>query len=180
MAQFILRDLDWRFWNRVSTRAKMHGWPVQKLVIQLLEDWVEGRVSTSVAAPLPAADLSKGYVTLQFTCPKCNKAMEVDCGVSKGLSMMEFQTVECPLCHQITERALPGPQLDVRAAGPAGRRTKFEVGDRVHGKDTAPASFRGRVGQVVGVGPNPSEYQVHFDDGPIEHVNSWWFAKTTA
>lgn len=56
-----------------------------------------------------------------------------------------------------------------------GRKAKFLVGDRVVGKESAPASFRGRIGTVVERGPGKSEYGIKFDDtGQVEHVESSW------
>ena len=63
--------------------------------------------------------------------------------------------------------------------GPKGKR-KFAVGDRVRGKDNAPASFRHRVGTVVEIGPGPSEYGVKFNDTlKTEYVQSYWMELDT-
>lgn len=56
-------------------------------------------------------------------------------------------------------------------------RTKFQVGDRVVGKESGPASFRGRTGTVRQIGPGAAEYGVQFDDGPLEYVSPSWMDK---
>src|SRR5437868_8174824 len=58
-------------------------------------------------------------------------------------------------------------------------RFKFNVGDRVIGRDSAPAWVRERQGTVQQIGPGPSEYVVRFDDGPTEPVQSSWVDKFT-
>jgi hypothetical protein len=55
-----------------------------------------------------------------------------------------------------------------------GRRPRFQIGDRVVGREEGPASFRGRTGEVIARGPTSGEYQVRFDDGRTEHVMSSW------
>lgn len=55
-----------------------------------------------------------------------------------------------------------------------GRKPKFNLGDRVAGKESAPASFRRRAGTVIERGPGKGEYGVKFDDGVIEYVESSW------
>ena len=63
----------------------------------------------------------------------------------------------------------------VEADTGAGRKRNFTVGDRVRGRDDAPASFRHRVGTVVGIGPGPSDCSVTFDDNlHTEYVQSKW------
>lgn len=54
---------------------------------------------------------------------------------------------------------------------------KFNLGDRTIGKESGPGRFRGKQGTVVELGPGKSEYGVKFDDGPTEHVNSWWIER---
>lgn len=61
-----------------------------------------------------------------------------------------------------------------------GRKPKFTVGDRVIGKESAPASFRGKVGTVIERGPGKAEYGVKFDDGPTEYVESSWMESLRA
>jgi hypothetical protein len=52
-------------------------------------------------------------------------------------------------------------------------KLKFNMGDSVVGNDKK-ASFRDRMGTVIGYEPHTHEYIVHFDDGKIEHVNPAW------
>jgi len=62
----------------------------------------------------------------------------------------------------------------------AERKRKFAVGDRVRGRDEAPASFRHRVGTVVEIGPGASECSVTFDDNlHTEYVQSNWMELDT-
>ena len=58
-----------------------------------------------------------------------------------------------------------------------GRKPKFNLGDRVIGKESGPNSFRGRVGIVVERGPGKSEYGVKFDDGSTQYVMSSWMER---
>lgn len=57
-----------------------------------------------------------------------------------------------------------------------GRRRKFSNGDRVRGKETAPAEFRDRIGTIVEYGPGKAEYTVRFDDDPntVTYLQSPW------
>jgi hypothetical protein len=51
---------------------------------------------------------------------------------------------------------------------------KFQEGDRVKGKEEAPASFRDRMGQVVGY-QSRGDYAVLFDDTSVkEYVDATW------
>ena len=55
-------------------------------------------------------------------------------------------------------------------------RRKFANGDRVRGKETAPADFRGRTGTIVEYGPGKAEYTVRLDDDPstVTYLQSYW------
>ncbi|HET6844121.1 MAG TPA: hypothetical protein VFK06_20945 [Candidatus Angelobacter sp.] len=54
---------------------------------------------------------------------------------------------------------------------------KFQINDRVKGKEEAPASFRERTGIIVDF-KGKGEYGVRFDDATevTEYVNSNWIA----
>lgn len=118
MANFQLRDIDDKTWQRIATRAQLEGWPLRELIVTLLEDYQAGRVGPSKNAPMSAAAMRKDYVViLKFTCPKCNKSMEVDCAYRQHPPQLNFYAVDCPHCHQITERALPGDIVDVFKSG---------------------------------------------------------------
>jgi hypothetical protein len=54
---------------------------------------------------------------------------------------------------------------------------KFQMGDRVVGKDEGRASFRERTGTIVDF-QGRGGYGVRFDDAPaiIEYVNSDWIS----
>jgi hypothetical protein len=43
----------------------------------------------------------------------------------------------------------------------------FQVGDRVHVNNKAPADYVDRVGTVTELGPGESEYRVEFEDGQM-------------
>jgi hypothetical protein len=45
--------------------------------------------------------------------------------------------------------------------------SKFQVGDRVHVNNKAPADYRDRIGTVTELGPGESEYRVEFEDGQM-------------
>ena len=45
--------------------------------------------------------------------------------------------------------------------------TNFQVGDRVHVNNRAPADYADRVGTVTELGPGESEYRVEFEDGQM-------------
>jgi len=60
-----------------------------------------------------------------------------------------------------------------------GRKPKFNLGDRVIGKESGPASFRGKVGIVFEHGPGKAEYGVRFDDGSTQHVMSSWMERSS-
>lgn len=113
MAQFNLRNIDDRLWGRVATRAQLAGWPLQALTLQLLEDFAEGRITPTQPPPMAPAPVRDGVVVLRFTCPKCNKAMKVLVTHVPGFGYMNFHAVECPHCHQVTERMLPADVVDV-------------------------------------------------------------------
>ena len=58
-----------------------------------------------------------------------------------------------------------------------GRKLKFNLAERVVGRESARASFRRRTGTVIERGPGKAEYGVKFDDGPIEYVESSWMER---
>lgn len=62
------------------------------------------------------------------------------------------------------------------AKQPRPGRQKFQAGDRVVAKETAPAAFRAREGTIEGRTHNRAEYYVRFDDRPDEPeaAFSWW------
>lgn len=118
MANFQLRDVDAKRWARIATRAQLDGWPLKELILTLLDDYQAGRVKPSQPPPMAPARMRSDYVViLKFTCPHCNKVMEVDCQHRSGFGYMNFYAVECPHCHKVTERMLPGDIVDVHAAG---------------------------------------------------------------
>jgi hypothetical protein len=55
-----------------------------------------------------------------------------------------------------------------------GRKPKFNVGDRVIGREEAPASYRELKGTIVERGPGRAEYGVRFDEDTLHYVMSWW------
>jgi hypothetical protein len=44
-----------------------------------------------------------------------------------------------------------------------GRKHNFSIGDRVIGKDSAPADFRKHTGTIREIGPGKGEYGVYID-----------------
>lgn len=55
-------------------------------------------------------------------------------------------------------------------------RRKFNIGDKVIGNDKK-GSFAERKGMIIGYNKMTHEYQVRFDNGEIEYVNSGWLDK---
>ena len=51
MAQYILRDPPKELWDRVVSQSQVDGWPLQRLIMELLRDYVEGRIKPSTPAP---------------------------------------------------------------------------------------------------------------------------------
>lgn len=118
MANFQLRDVDNRLWSQIMVRAQLEGWPLKELILRLLDDYQAGRLAPSQPPPMaPARMRADHVVVLKFTCPHCNKAMEVDCQHRSGFGYTEFHAIECPHCHKVTERALPGAIVAVHAIG---------------------------------------------------------------
>ena len=74
----------------------------------------------------------------------------------------------------VTEKKLAALRLNALKGG---RKPKFTPGDRVVGRDSAAASFRGRAGTIEGPTHNRAEYWVRFDDGAREACYSWWLDK---
>lgn len=76
----------------------------------------------------------------------------------------------------MTPKKLAALKINAQSAG---RKPKFQPGDRVVGRDSAPASFRERTGAVVERTHNKSEYWVRFDDRQREPeaVFTWWVDK---
>jgi hypothetical protein len=52
MPQYILRDIPPAFWDRVKARALLDGWPLRPLILQLLEDYADGKLAPSARPPL--------------------------------------------------------------------------------------------------------------------------------
>jgi hypothetical protein len=66
------------------------------------------------------------------------------------------------------------------AAQFAGRKPKFQVGDRARANDQAPVDYRRREGFVTETGPGKSEYRVEFDDSvqpTTGYLMSWWLER---
>ena len=63
MPQYILRDLPPRLWQDVRERAHRDGWPLRALILQLLQDFADERVTPSGPAPMPPS----GDVTLRHS-----------------------------------------------------------------------------------------------------------------
>jgi hypothetical protein len=62
----------------------------------------------------------------------------------------------------------------------AGRKAKFQVGDRARANDQAPVDYRRREGFVTETGPGKSEYRVEFDDSvqpTTGYLMSWWLER---
>lgn len=55
----------------------------------------------------------------------------------------------------------------------AGRKPKFQIGDRVMANEKAPMDYRGRLGTITQIGPGKSEYGVTFEHKP-GFMMSWW------
>lgn len=108
MAQYSLRDVDDRLWSQFMVRAQMEGWPLRALLLQLAADYVAGAIKPTTAAPMAPAKRTGPYVTLRFTCPHCQRAMEVDILHTAGFAYMSPTEIPCPACHRVTERVLPG------------------------------------------------------------------------
>ena len=51
MPQYVLRNIPEDLWRRVSERATLDQWPKRALLLQLLEDYADRRISPSVASP---------------------------------------------------------------------------------------------------------------------------------
>ena len=67
-----------------------------------------------------------------------------------------------------------------RAAKFAGRKPKFQVGDRARANDQAPTDYRRREGFVTETGPGRSEYRVEFDytmQPTTGYLMSWWLER---
>lgn len=62
-----------------------------------------------------------------------------------------------------------------RNAQRAGRKPKFDIGDRVRVNDQAPSDYRGRTGTIAERGGR-AEYRVTFADGGKAdgRLHSWW------
>jgi hypothetical protein len=72
----------------------------------------------------------------------------------------------------------PAKRRAVRQNGKlGGRKRKFQIGDRVCGRDKGdtPASFRGELGTIAAFGTK-SQFGVRFDTAPheINYLMSWW------
>ena len=66
------------------------------------------------------------------------------------------------------------------AAQFAGRKPKFQIGDRARANDHAPANYRRREGLITETGAKKSEYRVEFDDAfqpTTGHLMSWWLER---
>lgn len=62
----------------------------------------------------------------------------------------------------------------------AGRRAKFQLGDRARANDHAPADYRERIGTITEIGPSKSEYRLDYSDGDkpeYGYLMSWWLDK---
>jgi len=60
-------------------------------------------------------------------------------------------------------------------AAERGRKPRFSIGDRVIGKDSAPADFRQHTGTIREIGPGKGEYGVYIDQHQrIEYLQSSW------
>ena len=64
MAQYILRNLPTDLWAKLKDRATREGWPLRALLLQLVEDYVAGRVTPTEAPPPPPP----GF---RVRCPVC-------------------------------------------------------------------------------------------------------------
>jgi hypothetical protein len=51
MPQYILRELPTEIWARFSDRADGEGWLKRALILQLLEDYADGRIVPSRKPP---------------------------------------------------------------------------------------------------------------------------------
>ena len=51
MPQYVLRSIPEELWQRVTDRATIDCWPMRALLLQLLEDYADRRISPSVASP---------------------------------------------------------------------------------------------------------------------------------
>ncbi len=65
-----------------------------------------------------------------------------------------------------------------RNALKGGRRTKFQIGERVRANDKAPLDYEGRRGTITEIGPGRTEYGVRFEPDPPKadtgYLMSWW------
>jgi hypothetical protein len=51
MSQYILRDLPPDMWMRFKRRAELQQWPIRALILRLLEDYADNRITPSAASP---------------------------------------------------------------------------------------------------------------------------------
>lgn len=58
-----------------------------------------------------------------------------------------------------------------------GRRPKFEPGDRIIGRETAPTAIRQRAGHILARTTGRNDYRVAFNEHDIRIVKSWWIEK---
>jgi hypothetical protein len=71
----------------------------------------------------------------------------------------------------MTERKLAALKRNAQLAG---RKPKYQPGDRVRVKATAPLAYRGRTAQVVRTGDVRAAYVVAFRGGEEVTLRTWW------
>jgi hypothetical protein len=62
MPSFLIRDIHPAQWAALDARAKREGWPLRPLILQLLADYADGRISPSHG---PAPGVRRWQLTLQ-------------------------------------------------------------------------------------------------------------------
>lgn len=51
---WILRDTPQPLWSKLQDKAGLEGWPLKALILQLAQDYVDGKIAPSGTPPMAA------------------------------------------------------------------------------------------------------------------------------
>jgi hypothetical protein len=106
---WILRDTPEPLWQKLQVRAAKEGWPLKALILQLVQDYVNGKVRPSGSPPMPPK-----VVVFPIVCASCHKRFEIECEHTPGFGYMSPHLIECPHCGKPNHPLLPADPIDVR------------------------------------------------------------------
>ena len=66
MASYVLKELPPDVWERFRKRSRMEGWSLSPLLIQLMREYCDGRITLSAQPPALPASASE---LLDVSCP---------------------------------------------------------------------------------------------------------------